>query len=216
MNILYQDDHLVIVEKPQGILSQADASGADSLPQWLQDRGLPVLPVHRLDRATGGVMVYARTGAAAAALSHMVGQHDVFRKQYWAVVAGRPEAPEGTWEDLLYHDLRHNKSFVVKRPRKGVRHASLSYHTMQTVEAEGRTYSLLSVQLHTGRTHQIRVQFASRGLPLVGDSRYGGEHHRHLALWSVSLTFPHPITGIPISAQSHPDEMAFPWNRFAR
>lgn len=212
--ILYQDTHLLLVEKPAGVLAQADAAGGDSLPRRLEEQGLPVLPVHRLDRATGGVMVYARTRPAAAALSQLVGQHEVFCKEYLAVIVGCPQAMEGTMEDLLYHDVKRNKSFVVKRPRSGVRKASLSYRVLQTADTPEGIFSLVRVRLHTGRTHQIRVQFASRGLPLAGDSRYGGIRSCPLALWSCRLTFPHPITDARVTGDSSPDLTAHPWKLF--
>lgn len=213
--ILYQDAHLLLVEKPAGVLAQADAAGGDSLPARLARQGLAVKPVHRLDKATGGVMVYALSDWAAAALSALVGQHDRFVKDYLAVVAGCPEPPAGVYEDLLYHDARRNKSYVVKRKRNGVRQASLSYTVCQTVALPQGTFSLVRVRLHTGRTHQIRVQFASRGTPLCGDGLYGGVRGCPLALWSCRLTFPHPVTGQILTAASQPDAAVFPWNLFA-
>lgn len=211
MNVLYKDDHLLLAEKPVGLSSQEVAGDGDSLPKRLAETGLPVKPVHRLDRDTGGVMVYARTREAAARLSAMVGEHEVFCKQYLAVVTGYPAENEGKLEDLLYHDVRKNKSFVVKRERKGVRLASLSYQVLRTVTVGEGTFSLVRVRLHTGRTHQIRVQFASRGMPLAGDSRYGGFRGCRLGLWSHSLAFPHPVTGQPVSGLSEPDKGAAPW-----
>ena len=211
--ILYRDDDLIAVVKPAGVSSQDTGSG-DCLPAMLEADGFPVKPVHRLDQATGGVMIYARSDRAAAALSALVGQHDVFCKEYLAVVAGTPAEPAGTLEDLLYHDVHKNKSYVVNRPRKGVRQASLSYEVAATATKDGKPYSLLKIRLHTGRTHQIRVQFASRGLPLVGDARYGGERSSSLALWSCRLTFPHPFTHETVTAAQLPDTAAYPWNLF--
>ncbi len=210
--ILYQDDHLLLVEKPVGVLSQGDAKGGDSLPARLVAMGLPVKPVHRLDRPTGGVMVFARTAEAAKALSALVGQHDRFVKDYLAVIHGRPEVTSGDMEDLLYHDVRRNKSYPVKRERKGVRLARLSYQVLASVQG----LSLVRVRLHTGRTHQIRVQFASRGMPLWGDRLYGGAGEGTPALWSHRLTLPHPITGAEIAAESHPPMEQYPWNVFAK
>lgn len=209
--ILYEDAHLLLIEKPTGLSAQTDAAGGDSVPRRLAERGKPVKPVHRLDRPTGGVMVYARTDQAAAALSALVGQHDRFQKEYLAVVQGRPEAETGEMTDLLYHDVRRNKSFVVARPRKGVREARLDYTVLQTVTLPEGTFSLVRVRLHTGRTHQIRVQFAARRMPLYGDSRYGGVRGDTLGLWSHRLTLPHPITGEALSAESRPDQNTAPW-----
>lgn len=212
--ILYEDADILLAEKPVGLLSQAAAAGGDSLPARLAQQGRPVKPVHRLDRMTGGVLVYARSDRAAAALSALVGQHDRFVKEYLAVVCGRPARPAGVWEDLLYHDVRRNKSFVVQRPRAGVRRAVLEYTVAETAETPQGVYSLLRIRLHTGRTHQIRVQAASRQLPLCGDALYGGRRGCPPALWSRRLQFPHPVTGEPVVGESLPDTTGFPWNLF--
>lgn len=213
IRILYQDEELLVVEKPVGLSAQADAAGGDSLPRRLAEQGLPVLPVHRLDKDTGGVMVYARTKRAAAGLSAIVGQHEVFRKEYIALLSGCPQPPQGELQDLLYHDVRRNKSYVVTRERRGVRRAALSYAVAGSFADESGTVSLVRVRLHTGRTHQIRVQFASRRMPLLGDTRYGGVRGCPLALYSCRLTFPHPITGETVAAACLPDDKAAPWNR---
>ncbi len=213
--ILYQDSHLIVIIKPSGVLSQIDANGGDSIPKRLEAQGLAVKPVHRLDRAAGGVMVYAFTDKAAALLSSLVQDHTQFIKEYLAVVSGRPSEPVGEMEDLLYHDVKKNKSYVVDRKRGGVKRAKLSYELLETAQHNNGTFSLVRVRLHTGRTHQIRVQFASRKMPLAGDSRYGGLRHCPLALWSCRVSFPHPISGETISNRSLPDMHTFPWNMFA-
>lgn len=212
--ILYEDTHLLLIEKPVGIPSQ-DGEG-DCLPNRMIERGYPVKVVHRLDKPTGGVMVYARTDKAAAKLSALVGQHDQFQKEYLAVVQGIPAESEGTLTDLLYHDIRKNKSYAVDRMRKGVREAKLDFAVLETVNTNEGIFSLVRVRLHTGRTHQIRVQFASRKMPLYGDSRYGGVKGANLGLWSYRLTLPHPITGKTLSAQSNPDWDIAPWCYFKR
>lgn len=213
-HILYHDDHLIVIEKPSGVLSQADANGGDSIPKRLEAQGIAVKPVHRLDRATGGVMVYALTDRSAAALSALVQDHTQFVKDYLAVINGCPSEHSGEMEDLLYHDVRKNKSYVVECKRGGVKRAKLTYEVLETIEHTNDTLSLVRVRLHTGRTHQIRVQFASRRLPLAGDSRYGGRRDCTLALWSHCLSFPHPINGKLIDNRSLPDIHAFPWNLF--
>lgn len=207
--ILYEDTHLLLIEKPMGVPSQ-EAEG-DCIPHRLAERGYAVKVVHRLDKPTGGVMTYARTDTAAPKLSALVGNHDQFRKEYLAVVQGVPTEAEGTYTDLLYHDVKRNKSYVVDRARKGVREAKLDYSVLETVNTDEGTFSLVRVRLHTGRTHQIRVQFASRRMPLYGDGRYGGVKGACLGLWSYRLTFPHPITGQTLTATSVPDWSLAPW-----
>ena len=160
-------------------------------------------------------MVYALTDKAAAILSALVQDHTQFCKEYLAVVSGCPSEPHAEMEDLLYHDVRKNKSYVVDRKRGGVKRAKLAYEVLQTVEHNGDVFSLVHVRLHTGRTHQIRVQFASRKMPIAGDTRYVGVRSCPLALWSCRLTFPHPVSGEMIKARSLPDVQAFPWNIFS-
>ena len=134
----------------------------------------------------------------------------ILTKEYLAVLRGTPAQDEATLTDLLFRDAAHNKSYVVKRMRKGVRQASLSY----TVQGEADGLTLVRVQLHTGRTHQIRVQFSSRGLPLLGDIRYGSKADCSPALWSTRLALTHPVTGKPIDVSCPPPD-AWPWNLFA-
>lgn len=168
-----------------------------NMPSLLQDAlGCDTIyPVHRLDRTTQGVMVYALTENAARRLSAMIQQGRV-EKTYLAVVEGVPEQARGEYTDLLYFDRRKNKSYVVKRERKGVKQARLQYEVLQTIEHEGQRLSLLKIQLLTGRTHQIRVQFASRKMPLVGDRRYGSHIPAdHIQLCAARLSFSHPVTG---------------------
>lgn len=205
--ILYQDAHMVVCVKPVGVISQ-DA-GEESLPLRLkQQLGLKELSVvHRLDREVGGVMVLAASQKAAAALSRSV-QERTLEKRYFAVVEGSAPS-EGMLEDLLFHDRQRNKTYVVDRLRKGVKDARLEFWRRQ--ERNGHT--LVEILLHTGRTHQIRVQFASRKLPLTGDRRYGGKGER-LGLWSWKLTLKHPVTGKEMTfSQLPPSEL--PWSQFS-
>lgn len=210
--IISQERDFVLCVKPYGILSEGEQEGA--MPQLLRERlGGEIYPVHRLDRETGGCMVYARTKAAAGKLSTIVSDRSM-EKEYLAVVQGCPAEESGILRDLLFRDAAKNKSFVVDRMRRGVREAELSYRVLETVETERGQYSLLSVRLHTGRTHQIRVQFASRKLPLVGDQRYGSrESSPHMALWAHRLAFPHPFRKTTVSASVLPPAQ-WPWTLF--
>ncbi len=190
--IATEQDYVVCV-KPVGISSE---DGPDSMPALLrQELGGEIFPVHRLDLNVGGVMVYARTKSAAAKLSQAV-QEGVVVKEYLAVTHGVPELSEGIYEDLLWKDSRKNKVFVVKRSRKGVKEARLAYRCMET----NNDSTLVHIRLYTGRSHQIRVQFASRHTPLVGDHKYGSHDEATCpALWSTRLTFPHPKTKEPLT-----------------
>ena len=207
--ILYQDHSLLVCIKHPGFLSQGAPGAEAAMPALLSAQcGGEIYPVHRLDRGAGGVMVFARTGRAAAALSQSV-QQGALVKEYLCVVSGHPEAAQGTFRDLLFHDKVRNKTFTVRRPRKGVKEALLDYQVLEAAE----NLSLVRVRLHTGRTHQIRVQFASRGMPLLGDRKYGGIPGPGLALWSCQLAFPHPDTGAVMEFFQPPD--GAPWTAFS-
>ena len=180
MEILYSDKHIAVCIKPVGLDSERELSAA--LKEAL---GGEVFPIHRLDKNVGGVMVYARSRQAAAALSKAV-QEGTIVKEYVALVHGTP--PEsGDWEDLLFKDSQKNKVFVVKRERKGVKKARLEFQRLRSGET-----SLVRIRLHTGRSHQIRVQFSSRGFPLVGDHKYGARDDSPAPmLFSCKITFPY-------------------------
>ena len=179
MEILLENRDFVVVVKPVGLDAQAGVP-----EEIMRQLGGECFTVHRLDLNVGGVMVYARTKAAAAALSKLI-QDGAMVKEYVALVHGEP--PEtGDWEDLLFKDSAKNKVFVVKRQRNGVKKARLEYRRL----TQGET-SLVRIRLHTGRSHQIRVQFASRKFPLVGDHKYGSKDGATAPmLFSCCLTFP--------------------------
>lgn len=183
MEILYTDRDMAVCIKPLGVSSE---DGPGCLPALLREAlGGEIFPVHRLDLNVGGVMVYARNRSAAAFLSQAMAQRTL-KKEYLALCHGAPEA-QGTWEDLLWKDSRKNKVYVVKRQRQGVKTASLEYEIL----GRGEDLSLARILLHTGRSHQIRVQFASRGFPLLGDGKYGARDRvPSPALWSYRLTIP--------------------------
>ena len=194
LKIYYEDKYLVVCEKAAGLLSEGE--GNDCLPRLLADHfeakgeKNAIYTVHRLDRETSGLTVYARTKEAAAGLSSSI-TDGAFEKEYLARVHGVPAEESGRMEDLLFYDRTKNRSYTVKRMRKGVKDASLEYKVL----SEENGISLVRIKLLTGRTHQIRVQFASRGMPLVCDRKYGApKGEGALALRAYSLSFPHPIT----------------------
>lgn len=194
VGILYEDASVLVVNKPSGLLSEYHEA-EPSVPFLLsshQAGSFPLTPITRLDRGVTGVMLLAKTKKAAAFLSERVADHSLFEKEYRAVVSGRMEEKEGELHDLLFKDSAKNKTFVVKRMRRGVKEAALSYRALTEREAGEGYVSLVSVRLHTGRTHQIRVQFASRRHPILGDGKYGGTSGYPLALHAFSLAFPHP------------------------
>lgn len=204
IQILKLERSYALCVKPVGVLSEEPG-----MPALLREQlGGDWYCVHRLDKAVGGVMVYARTRKAAAVLSTAVAEREM-KKEYLAVCQSAPEPPAGTMEDLLFKDSGKNKAFVVKRERKGVKPARLSYETL----AAGKDSALVHVTLDTGRFHQIRVQFASRKHPLLGDRRYGGPTAQQLGLWSWRLTIPDPDTGKPVTACALPE--GEPWSAFA-
>ena len=202
IEILQETKTSVVCVKPVGIAAQG--TDPQALPQLLAAQlGCEVYPVHRLDQAVGGVMVYAKTAKEAARLTQSMGEGGM-QKTYLAVLTGCPEETSNTLEDLLFHDRVKNKTYVVRRPRGGVKKAVLSYEIL--AEAEG--LSLARVRLQTGRTHQIRVQFASRGCPLAGDGKYGGKGSAPL-LWSYRLSFPDPRDGRMQTFEKSPENP--PW-----
>ena len=208
IKLIYEDSNVVVCEKPVGIPSQSD--GTNDMVKLLSEQcGCTIYPVHRLDTAVGGVMAFAKNRKSAADLSEQISE-GAFVKRYLAVTDGVPASQSGIYEDLLFKDSRKNKSFVVKRERKGVKKASLAYEVI--AEAEGK--ALVKVRLFTGRTHQIRVQFASRKTPLTGDGKYGSKANScNIALWSYSVAF--HCNGEGMCFQSEPD-CVFPWNLFIK
>jgi 23S rRNA pseudouridine1911/1915/1917 synthase len=264
LQILYEDAGIVVVNKPAGVASEAVPSATA-----LQSDALLCVPsllcstwnrpnayvgvVHRLDVGVSGVMVYAKTPAAAAELSRQINASQeaysrldgrdenknsgnsknkarlpqaslpCFVKEYRAVIAGGPDdalPPQGLLRDYLFKDSRKGRVFAVSRPRKGVREAVLEYAILGSAEVpaptpttEKQTYSLVSITLHTGRTHQIRVQFASRKHPLWGDGKYGSRAKGTIALQSARLRFNHPQTGKPMEF-AVPMPEGKPWDLF--
>lgn len=209
-SLLFEDSRILVVCKSPGLLSVKDAGGDDDLTTLLErryGRGR-VFPVHRLDRGVGGVMVFARDRQAAAVLSSAVSAHDGFEKQYLAVASGAVTPESAILSDSLFFDERRRRASVVPPEFPGAKEARLSYRVLARSAPEGRELSLLRIHLLTGRTHQIRIQFSSRGYPLAGDGRYGA-HDRFpgISLFSERLTFRHPGDGRTVSFTAPPPEM---------
>lgn len=210
LSVLYRDNSIIVCVKPYGVLSEEDEK-KPNLPAMLKaDLGCDeIYPVHRLDRTTQGLMVYAKTKEAANRLSAQI-QRGEMEKTYLAVIEGVPDPLAGEYRDLLYFDRKKNKSYVVKRERKGVKQARLRYETLETIERDGQMNSLVKIILDTGRTHQIRVQFASRKMPLIGDRRYGSRVACEIILLSASqLSFIHPFTGERMTFKTDPTDGTF-------
>ena len=206
MDIIYQDKDIVICVKPSGVLSTDEPGGLpDLVRQAIGDTN--VRTVHRLDRTVSGLMVLARRSKAASELSRQIREGE-FQKEYVAVIHGKPSEESGMLRDLLLRNKQERKTYVVQETGKDVQEAILEYRTLRQIEDLTR----VRIQLHTGRTHQIRVQFSSRGLPLVGDRKYGiPEDDCQIALWSYRLAFKHPYSGKPMEFILEPPEI-YPWS----
>ena len=206
MEIIYMDHDILVCIKPARVLSTDEPGGLPDLcREALGDPKADIRTVHRLDRVVSGLMVLARNAAAASELSRQI-REDGFEKEYLAVVHGRPEE-QGTLRDLLGRDKARKMTFVAPEPTKGVQEAVLHYQLQNSQNGLSR----VRIQLETGRTHQIRVQFASRGFPLVGERKYSElDDPCEIALWSYRLAFAHPKTGEKMEFTHRPPE-TYPW-----
>ena len=205
MEIIYQDKDIAVCIKPPRVLSTDEPGGMPELVR--QALGTEdVRTVHRLDRVVSGLMVLARNAKAASELSRQI-REDAFQKEYLAITHGVPKDDAGELRDLLLRDKARKMTMVATEPGKGVQEAILTYQVLKKTES----FSRVRIQLQTGRTHQIRVQFASRGLPLVGERKYSTlEDDCEIALWSYRLAFAHPVTGEPMEFILEPPE-SYPW-----
>lgn len=210
LTIIYQDNDIVVCVKPQRVLSTDEPGGMPELVRSaLGNPNADVRTVHRLDRVVGGLMVLARNAAAASELSRQI-REEGFEKEYLAVVHGKPAEDHGRLLDLLYRDKARKMTMVVPEAGKGVVPASLNYWLVDCRNG----LSKVRICLETGRTHQIRVQFASRGLPLVGERKYSTlEDDCEIALWSSGIGFHHPATGEKMEFKLAPPD-SYPWNCF--
>lgn len=209
MEIVYLDSDMVVCVKPPRVLSTDEPGGLpDLLREVLGDPKADIRTVHRLDRVVSGLMVLARNAKAASELSRQIRENE-FEKEYLAAVHGTPE-PEGTLRDLLGRDKARKMTFVAAEPARGVQEAVLRYRLIKA----GDDLSKVRIRLETGRTHQIRVQFSSRGFPLVGERKYAVlDDPCEIALWSYRLGFVHPTTGERVEFIHEPPE-TYPWNLF--
>lgn len=207
MELRYVDEDIVVCVKPPRVLSTDEPGGVPELVrQALGNEHAQMRTVHRLDRVVSGLMVLARSADAASELSRQIRERS-FEKEYLAVVHGRPEMQYGTLRDLLLRNKTERKTYVVTELAKGVQEAILDYQ----VVAQTESLSRVRIQLQTGRTHQIRAQFSSRGLPLVGDRKYSLlEDDCEIALWSYRLAFSHPGTGKAMEFILDPPD-CYPW-----
>lgn len=210
MQILYRDKDVIVAVKPPRVLSTDEPGGMPELiRQAIGEPEVNVRTVHRLDRVVSGLMVFAGNPSAASELSRQIRDGE-FRKEYLAVLHGKPERDQDLLRDLLLRDKRERKTYVVKTPAKGVQEALLQYRLLSS----GAEMSMVAIELITGRTHQIRAQFSSRGLPLVGDRKYSTlEDPCEIALWSHMLGFIHPATGENMQFELDPPD-EYPWNQF--
>ncbi|MBQ9167189.1 MAG: RluA family pseudouridine synthase [Oscillospiraceae bacterium] len=210
MEIIYLDEEILICDKPARVLSTDEPGGVPDLArEALGNPNAEIRTVHRLDRVVSGLMVLARSAEAAAELSRQIRERE-FDKEYLAVIHGTPREERGTYRDLLLRNKPERKTYVVQKMAKGVQEAILDYQVLGRAE----DLTKVAIQLQTGRTHQIRAQFSSRGLPLVGDRKYSLlEDGCEIALWSHRLAFRHPKTGEFMEFIKEPPDI-YPWNLF--
>lgn len=217
MKVIFEDNHIIVVEKIPNVPSQADKTEnidmltliKDYLKEKYNKQGNVYLGlVHRLDRPVGGVMVFAKTSKAAARLSNQIREKE-FKKKYLAVVDGEIEEKKGVLEDYLYKDERNNMSRVVCKDKKNAKYAKLDYEVLKYDKV--KNLSLLKINLHTGRHHQIRIQLANFGHSIFADQKYGSRGRgKQIALWAYKLTIKHPITKETITFKDLP-EMIGTW-----
>ncbi|MDO4377945.1 MAG: RluA family pseudouridine synthase [Erysipelotrichia bacterium] len=203
LKILYEDENLAVIIKPYGLDSQEETT--KKLQEQLH---CPILPIHRLDKIVSGIIVYGKNALTVDQISKQI-QNRQFHKEYLAVVHGLMPAEEDTLNDLLFHDRQKNKTYVVKRARKGVKQATLNYRLLEFKDDK----SLLAVLPLTGRTHQIRVQLAHSMHPIVGDGKYGSKENCHCSLFSYHLSFLNPSNKEMMDFKINPPDI-YPFNLF--
>ena len=212
MELIYLDKDIVVCIKPARVLSTDEPGGLpDLVREALKEPKGDVRTVHRLDRVVSGLMVLARNAKAASELSRQIRENE-FQKEYQAVLHGQPADAQGTLRDLLGRDKARKMTYVAEAMDKGIQEAVLDFRVL----AAAKDFSKVQIRLHTGRTHQIRVQFASRNLPLVGERKYSTlDDPCEIALWSCFLGFTHPVTGEKMEFYREPPQ-AWPWTAFEK
>lgn len=220
MKILYEDNHIIVVEKKVNIPSQSDKTGDEDMlslvKQYLKEKynkpgNVYLGLVHRLDRPVGGIMIFAKTSKAASRLSEQV-RNKTFKKKYLTIVNGKMENESGILKDYLWKDEKNNISYVVKETKKNAKLAELDYNVLKYDEKEN--LSLIEVNLHTGRHHQIRVQFSSRMHAIYGDNKYHGRGAgTQICLWAYKLTIEHPISKEEMDFEDYPESKGM-WKLF--
>jgi 23S rRNA pseudouridine1911/1915/1917 synthase len=219
MEVLYEDNHCIAVVKPAGVPVMPDSSGDKSMLDLTKDflkkkydkpGKVFIGLVHRLDRSTGGVMVFAKTSKGASRLSKQF-REGTIKKTYMAVVAGSPGLKSGTLRDFIRKDKKNNKSFVVGKNTAAAKEAILEYKVLD----EKKGFTMVEINLLTGRHHQIRVQFSNRGHVLYGDVKYGSPNKAKLGLWAAEIEFSKPVGGDRIIVRCEPDYLTEPWRRFS-
>ena len=219
VEIIYRDSDMIICRKPCGVICEDNGENQniiallkEKLEKEYKQKAYVGL-VHRLDAVTEGLMLFSANPKMTGKLSESI-MNKTATKEYLAIVHGHPEESEGEMRDLLFRDPQKNKSFVVKRSRRGVKEAILSYKLLETVDSKYGEISLIQIKLITGRTHQIRVQFSSRGMPLLGDGKYGAKDNApNVALLSRKLTLPHPTSKKLMKFEISPSNNE-PWGLF--
>lgn len=234
LDILFEDEYLICVDKKSGVLSQGNEktkSLSDYVADYLSTKGNALIEsdkaqdrnrskkngssvpyvgtVHRLDKLTSGIVMYSKDERTTARLSELFKDKKI-EKTYLAIVEGKCDTKNGSMEDFLYFDRKKNKSFVVKKERKGVKKAKLNFSLLAYGRIDEKDVSLVKINLETGRTHQIRVQFSSRHMPVLGDRRYGSKINTNgIMLHSSRLSFTHPVTKENICLTSIPSHGYF-------
>ena len=221
LKVLYEDNHIIVVVKPQNIPTQEDESKDKDMltivKEYIKEKenkpgNVFVGLVHRLDRPTGGVMVFAKTSKSASRLTEQI-KNGEFKKRYLSVINGKPREKRGKLVNFLKKNPRNNTVMVVPELTTGAKRAELDYEVLEAKEK----VSLVDIKLHTGRSHQIRVQMKTIGCPVYGDVKYGGDilaKGHNLALWAYELKFVHPTTKENMTFKVYPPENIVPWNVF--